>query len=51
MNRVTLWICATLAALALLWAYQMNMAEPGKPSDPHQFSHTTAPRIGDPTRR
>ncbi|MDX6744106.1 hypothetical protein [Actinocorallia sp. A-T 12471] len=47
MRRVTLWICATLAALALLWAHQVNVAESGKPGRPQQFSQTSAPRIGD----
>ncbi|GAB2863227.1 hypothetical protein GCM10022221_73930 [Actinocorallia aurea] len=46
MRRVTLWICATVAVLVLLWAYQVNLAESGKPARPQQFSQTNVPRIG-----
>jgi hypothetical protein len=43
MRRITLWITATLAVLALLIAYQVNAGAQGKADCPQASSSSCAP--------
>lgn len=48
MRRITLWITATLAVTALLFAYQLNVSGGGKAGENHSDPAVTAPAASGP---